>query len=151
MITEPEQLSLREVRARAHPNCVVCGAANKRGLRLKFRSSADGSVQATFDCLKACEGYIDVLHGGIVTSLLDGAMTNCLFAHGHRGVTAEITVRFRHPVQTGKPAAVRAWLERCCRPLHVLKAELMQDGQLKATARGKFMEYTHLAAEGRRL
>ena len=25
-----------------------------------------------------------MLHGGVVSTLLDGAMTNCLFAHGHR-------------------------------------------------------------------
>jgi acyl-coenzyme A thioesterase PaaI-like protein len=97
-------------------------------------------VQATFDCTKAYEGYSDVLHGGVVSALLDGAMTNCLFAHGHPGVTAEITVRFRHPVHTGKTATVRAWIERCARPLHVLGAELAQEGEVKATARGKFME-----------
>jgi acyl-coenzyme A thioesterase PaaI-like protein len=67
--------------------------ANGRGLRLKCRLSADGSVQATFDCNGTYEGYANILHGGVASALLDGAMTNCLFAHGHPGVTAEITVR----------------------------------------------------------
>ena len=149
MITEPGRDTLREIQAQAHAHCVVCGTANGRGLRLVFHLSKDGSVQATFDCEKAYEGYTDVLHGGVVSALLDGAMTNCLFSHGHPGVTAELTVRFRHPVCTDTAATVRAWVERCSRPLHVLKAELVQDGQLKATARGKFMEQARPAREGK--
>jgi uncharacterized protein (TIGR00369 family) len=151
VITEPAQDTLRTMRVRSHPNCVVCGAANGRGLRLEFHASGDGSVEARFDCQKAYEGYMDVLHGGVVAALLDGAMTNCLFAHGHPGLTAEITVRFRHAVYTGAPATVRAWIERCAPPLHVLTAEVSQDGQLKATARGKFLEQARLVAERRRL
>lgn len=139
-ITEAREAALRETRVRAHPNCVVCGAANDRGLQLEFRRNADDSVQTTFDCAQTYEGYAGTIHGGVVSTLLDGAMTNCLFAHGYPGVTAEITVRFRHPVCAGSPATVRAWIERCARPLHVLRAELVQDRQLKATACGKFME-----------
>ena len=144
VITEPEQEALRKIKTRAHANCVVCGEASERGLRLVFRPSKDGGVQATFDCAKEYEGYADVLHGGVVSALLDGAMTNCLFAHEQPGVTAELTVRFRHPVRIGTPVTVRAWIERCSPPLHVLRAELTQDGQLKAAARGKFMNQAQI-------
>jgi uncharacterized protein (TIGR00369 family) len=112
-----------------------------------FHPSGDGGVQATFDCRKAYEGYANVVHGGVVSALLDGAMTNCLFSHGHPGVTAELVVRFRHPVRTDTAATVRAWIERCAPPLHILKAELLQDQQLKATARGKFMEQARVTRE----
>ena len=146
MITEPAQDALRDIRVRAHPNCIVCGMANGRGLQVEFHASGDGSVQADFDCRRAYEGYANILHGGVVSALLDGAMTSCLFAHGHPGVTAEISVRFRHPVRTGTTATVRAWIERCFPPLHLLRAELLQAGQLKATARGTFMDQSRLAA-----
>jgi len=139
--TDSVQDTPHAIRAAAHANCVVCGPSNERGLRLEFTADSDGRVQAHFDCDKAFEGYANILHGGVVSSLLDGAMTNCLFAHGHPGVTAELTVRFRHPVQTDTPTTVRAWIERCSPPLHVLRAELLQNGQIKATARGKFMVF----------
>ena len=128
------------IRAEVHAHCVVCGRANERGLGVEYVASADGAVQARFACKKVFEGYPDVLHGGVISSLLDGAMTNCLFAHGHPGVTAELTVRYRHPVQTDAEASIRAWIERCSPPLHVLRAELEQNGQVKATACGKFMD-----------
>lgn len=140
VITESPNDLRCDPRTGTHSHCVVCGAANDHGLRLKFSPTEDGSVQARFYCDKTLEGYADILHGGVISSLLDGAMTNCLFAHGHPGLTAELTVRFRHPVRIGTAATVRAWIERCSPPLHVLRAELVQDEQVKATGCGKFMD-----------
>jgi uncharacterized protein (TIGR00369 family) len=128
-----------------HSTCVVCGAANGYGLHLDFKSVVDGSVQASFACDEIFQGYSGVLHGGVVTSLLDGAMTNCLFAHGIPAMTAELTVRFRHPVVTGSRATAHAWIDRSCRVLHLLSAEIIQDGVVKATATGKFIECSDVA------
>lgn len=128
------------LRRDSHPGCFVCGRANGHGLRLEFRLFADGAVEASFACQAMFEGYPAMLHGGIICTLLDGAMTNCLFAHGHVGVTADLQVRFRHPVITERPAQVRAWITASLRPLHELAAELVQGEQVMATARGKFVE-----------
>jgi len=116
------------------------------GLQLEFTVSEDGGVQAAFDCSKTFQGYGGLLHGGVISSLLDGAMTNCLFAHGQQGITGELKVRFRHPVVTDRPAIVRAWIERSIPPFHVLQAELIQDEWVKARATGKFVERPHFEA-----
>jgi acyl-coenzyme A thioesterase PaaI-like protein len=121
----------------SHAGCYVCGRANGHGLGLEFRRNAQGGVEAVFACQTVFEGYPDMLHGGIICTLLDGAMTNCLFAHG---VTAELKVRFRHPVVTRRPARVRAWITETVRPLHELAAELVQNNQIMATAQAKFLE-----------
>jgi uncharacterized protein (TIGR00369 family) len=131
--------STMAVRDAAHPACFACSPRHAGGLRLRFVSRSDGSVAAEFNCDIAYEGYPGVVHGGIVASLLDGAMTNCLFSLGHVAVTADLHVRFRHPLRTGQKAAVRAWLTRDALPLFVLEAEIVQAGQVKATAVGKFM------------
>lgn len=131
----------KKISNEAHPNCVVCGPRHEFGMRLEFTLLADGSVQAEFDCGEAFQSYPGLLHGGIVSSLLDGAMTNCLYAHGQRGVTGELKVRFQHGVTTGHVATVRAWIDYSAPPLHVLKAELIQNELTKANATGKFMEY----------
>jgi len=138
--TDLQQSELARTRARAHHNCVVCDPTNKRGLGLEFAISEDGVVEATFSCDKVFEGYPNCLHGGVVSSLLDGAMTNCVFARGLFAFTAELNIRFLHPVVTGVPATVRAWIDKYFRPLHVVKAEVLQDGEIRATAVGKFME-----------
>ena len=140
MITESVRANLDTVRSQVHHDCVVCSPSHVRGLCVKFTACADGSVQASFDCDSAFEGYKGVLHGGVIASLLDGAMTNCLFAHGRSALTGELNVRFRHPVVTNTSATVRAAIEWSEPPLFVLKAEVLQNGQVKATSTGKFME-----------
>jgi acyl-coenzyme A thioesterase PaaI-like protein len=109
---------------------------------MEFRTPRHGLIEATFACERALEGYPDVLHGGVICALLDGVMTNCLFACGVVAVTGDLRVRFRLPVATSGRAAVRAWVESSSRPLHQLAAELTQDGQIKATATAKFGERT---------
>lgn len=146
MQTAPLQRTLAVVKEQVHSRCIVCGAWNTRGLHLGFAVMPDGSVQAVFDCADILEGYAHTLHGGVIASLLDGAMTNCLFAHGLVAVTAELTIRFLRPAGTNRRVTVRAWLEDSSPTLHRLAAELWQDGQLMARATGKFIEEWHASA-----
>jgi acyl-coenzyme A thioesterase PaaI-like protein len=135
--TCPPQVPLQRS---SHAGCYVCGRANGHGLGLEFHRDERGGVEAVFACQTVFEGYPDMLHGGIICTLLDGAMTNCLFAHGVTAVTAELKVRFRHPVVTKRPARVRAWITGTLRPLHELAAELVQNNRIMATAQAKFLE-----------
>lgn len=96
-------------------------------------------MAATVDCPAAWEGYPGLVHGGIIASLLDGAMTNCLFSRGLAAVTADLRVRYRHPVELGLPATIRAELTRDAAPLFVLEATLVQGEGVRVTATGKFM------------
>lgn len=141
MTTESVLSARPGIRLSAHPNCVVCSPGNELGLHLVFTLLEGGGVETSFDCAAIYEGFPGMLHGGVITSLLDGAMTNCLFSQGQVGVTGELKVRFRYPVATGRPATVRAWSEEASPPFHVLKAELMQDQQVKARAMGKFVAH----------
>lgn len=122
-----------------HAGCVVCGAGNGGGLRVPYRVLTDGSVEAEVPCPESLQGYPHLLHGGIIASLLDGAMTNCLLAHGITAVTAELTVRYLAPVATGRPAIVRAWIDRSAHGCHFLTAELSRDGRVAVTAHAKFL------------
>jgi uncharacterized protein (TIGR00369 family) len=123
-----------------HANCIVCGRNNPRGLRVQFSLAGDGGVEASFDCQKVFEGYDNHLHGGVIAALLDGAMMNCLFAHGHLAVTAELTIRYRQPVAIGRPATVRAWIRQSSHGLHRMQAELQQDNRLLVSAKATFLD-----------
>jgi len=134
--------SCRNLRARLHPHCVVC-SPDPCGLCLRFVAGADGTVMAEFKLDQAVEGYVGWPHGGITSAVLDGAMTNWLFAHGLTGVTAELNVRFRHPIILEEPAKVTARLKSASHPLYELEACITQNGQLKARATGKFLHKEH--------
>jgi acyl-CoA thioesterase FadM len=135
------------LRARLHPHCVVCSPNHPQGLCLCFVAGADDAVVADFELSEAVEGYVGWSHGGITSAILDGAMTNWLFAHGLSGITAELKVLFRHPIILGKPAKVTAHLTSASHPLYELQARIVQDGQLKALATGIFM---HKEPDGER-
>ena len=138
MNIETVQNTVANMRNQVHPKCVVCSSANTKGLHLHFDVADDGSVKADFQCDEAFEGYPGVLHGGVISSILDGAMGNCIFACGQAAVTIEMTTRFRHPVTTYSQATVSAKIIRTSHPLYLLEAEIAQDGEIKATAKGKF-------------
>jgi acyl-coenzyme A thioesterase PaaI-like protein len=130
----------RQFRDDSRPGCVVCCPSNGHGLGLEFHVAYDGAVEASFACNRIFQGYPATLHGGVISALLDGTMTNCLFAHGHASLTVELSVGFRHPVAADHPAMVRAWITSGTRPIHELAAELIQNGRVKAAAKAKFFE-----------
>ncbi len=147
--------AMREKMTRAqtawHSGCVACSGRNPQGLHLEFVPVDEGGVEAAFACDAVFEGYDGRLHGGVVATLLDAAMTNCLFARGIAGVTGELKVRFHHPVDVATPARVRAWVERSSHHLHLLRAELVQEETVKASATGKFIESVPIPGHERQM
>ncbi len=124
-----------------HPHCIVCSPANDRGLTVHYRPSRDSrGVIAEFPCDDDFEGYAGQIHGGVVCSLLDGAMVHCLFQLGCTAHTAELSIRFQRAVATGRPAVVRGWVTQSRGRLHTTAAEISQDGVVRAIARAKFLE-----------
>lgn len=127
------------VRRAHHPNCYVCRNDRRTGLGVTYLQRTSGEVVAEVDCPQDWEGYTGLVHGGIISSLVDGAMTNCLFAKGIVAVTADLHVRYRHPLELGQRALVRAEVVRSSHPLYVLKSTIHQNDRLCITATGKFM------------
>ena len=137
--SEGADARLRSAQAEAHPFCYVCSGSNPMGLALRYSPQSDGSVVANFLGNCALEGYAGTLHGGVTATLLDGAMTNCLFSRGLRAVTVELKVRYHAGIGSAEEMLVRAWLENQSHGLYRLRAELVQCGKRKASAMGKFM------------
>jgi acyl-coenzyme A thioesterase PaaI-like protein len=139
--TDSRYTQLSTLSEREHPGCFICGASNDCGLRLHFTVCPDGTVTTVFPCSAEFQGYNGIMHGGVISGLLDGAMTNCLFSVGITATTAELCLRFLHPVVTDHPATVKAWITKARPPLHIVEAELWQGSELQVRATGKFMEF----------
>ena len=87
--------------------CFVCGEKNPYGLHIMF-SAREGKVLSEFIPQKAYQGYKDIVHGGIISTLLDEAMVKAALMQGIPAVTAEITVRFRNPLLIWEQAFIEA-------------------------------------------
>ena len=140
MITDRTSADMVDLQARLHSQCMLCGAEHPQGLRLAFRTHADGHVEATFPCERLYQGYTGYLHGGVIAALLDSAMTNCLFAHGQATLTGELNVRFLKPVVISRSAIVSARLAESLPPLFHMEADLRQGQEIVARATAKFVE-----------
>lgn len=135
---------LKKLRGEEHPGCLLCGQSHPRGMKLDFELREDGSVEAMVRVSKALEGYRGMLHGGVIAALLDSAMTNCLFARGVKGLTAELKIRYLQPVALQAPFLVRAFPEKVYGHFYSLKAELLQEGILKSKGLGKFLSFSEI-------
>lgn len=123
----------------AHSRCFACGSENPDGLNLRFIQSDDGSVTATFTVPECYQGYPGVVQGGIVATVLDSAMTNCLFSLGVEAMTASLEMRFRAPVQTDVPLTVVASITEHRGRVYDTQARITQGGTLKVTASARFV------------
>ncbi len=119
--------------------CFACGPANPKGLHLTFRFEGDEYV-CDFTPAPEYQGWDDIVHGGIVATVLDEVMTRILYETGINAMTAELTVRLKKPVPTGRPATARARVVGARKRLYRTEAELrLADGTVAATATGKFL------------
>lgn len=109
MFRSPEQLSLLpEVRGRWPGSCFGCSAGHPHGLHLRFRHTETGVVSLCTVPEEFCS-FDGMVHGGIITTLLDEAAAWALMArHGQLGVTRELTTRFLKPVPTGAALQLEA-------------------------------------------
>jgi uncharacterized protein (TIGR00369 family) len=127
--------------------CFACGQLNPGGLRLDFEVSRD-RAEARYTALQRHQGYDGLLHGGVVTALLDEAMGWAIFHQGIWGVTAKISVAFQRPVPTGEDLRVVGEIARDRGRLIETRGsvERAQDGAVLAEAEGTFLRMP----EGRR-
>ena len=112
--------------------CFACGQENPIGLKLNF--SWDGKEARTeFTPNEFHQGWSGVVHGGIITCLLDEAMSYAALFNGVNSLTARMQTRFRRPLEIGGPLIITASVTKKTRKLVEAKAEIsLQDGTLVA-------------------
>lgn len=135
-IEVPSAISTRN----GHARCVVCGSLNPRSLKLAFQPAGKGAVTAWFQASPELQGYAGMLHGGIIASLMDAAMTHCLFFQKIQAVTGDLHVRFLQPVPCEISLEIFARILSSRPPVYRLRAEIGLDGQIVAWAEAKFMQ-----------
>jgi acyl-coenzyme A thioesterase PaaI-like protein len=119
--------------------CFVCGEKNPFGLRLKF-SFYNGKATAEFVPQKVHQGYKDIVHGGIITTILDEAMVKAALMQGIHAMSAELTVRFRNILFTGEKTVVEALIEKMNRKIIDASAVLKKtDDTIIAEGRAKLL------------
>jgi acyl-coenzyme A thioesterase PaaI-like protein len=89
-------------------SCFVCGEANPQGLHAEIFLVGD-VVEMTFVPRREHVGWNDVVHGGLISTVLDELMTWAAIVHGRQAYFAvDFGVRFKAPLPAEKPCLVKA-------------------------------------------
>jgi len=103
--------------------CFACGQKNPIGLKLKF--DWDGKeVKAKFTPGEYHQGWAGLVHGGIISCLLDEAMSYAALYSGVNSLTARMQTRFKRPQPIDEPLTVTASVTRKTRRLVETKGEI---------------------------
>ena len=117
--------------------CFACGEANPVGLHLHFHIENERFITKKI-VPREYQSYTGVVHGGIVTTMLDEAMGGYLYEQGEKAVTARIEVRYRQPTPVDKELTITGWVESRRRNFVEMKATIaLPDGTITAEGTAK--------------
>jgi len=124
----------------ADRKCFVCGPENPIGLKTEFRINNKGNrAEATLSLSDHYQGWQGVVHGGIISALLDEAAIYACRSVSLHAVTTGLTVRFRKPVATGAVIVIQAEVDKIRRNLAIVNSVLMCGDEIMAEAEIKIL------------
>jgi uncharacterized protein (TIGR00369 family) len=130
-----------ETKFETYGNCFVCGEKNPGGLRLRFDIDQEKqTLRTTFTASPVFQGYDGIVHGGIVSTLLDEAMAKLVYELGFQAITASLEVRFKKPTPILEPLLVYGEITEVSKRLVKAKSSITKkDGTLLAEGTSSFV------------
>jgi uncharacterized protein (TIGR00369 family) len=125
---------------RDNERCYVCGKKNPVGLSVDFTIKTETrSILGWFTPSQDHQGYEGIVHGGILSSLLDEAMAKLAFSLGIPAVTAEITVTFKTSAAPGDELSISGRITEETKRLILAEAKIERGPVVIAEAKGKLL------------
>jgi uncharacterized protein (TIGR00369 family) len=119
--------------------CFLCGLQNPIGLKLAFYEDEDNRVIVRYVPDEKLQGYPGVLHGGIISALLDETIGRTLVQYDKWAMTVELNVRFHKSVPIGEPLTVIGEMVRLRSRTMEGRGEIqLSDGTTAVTAEAKY-------------
>ncbi|HAU31664.1 MAG: Phenylacetic acid degradation-related protein [Desulfotomaculum sp. 46_296] len=119
--------------------CIACSSSNPNGFHVEFKLQ-DNVCRAYFTAGENHQGRNGLMHGGLISTLLDEAMGQLLWSQNKIAVTAEMKISFSLPVSIGEKLLIEARETDSSRRLCKLSAAItLPDEKQAVTAEGKFL------------
>ncbi len=119
-------------------NCFGCGNRNPHGLKLHF-TKKNNMISGKFNSSKLFEGFPNILHGGIQSTILDEAMNWLFFIEGIFVVTTKIELKFRLPIPINESIIITAEEIEQNKKFYRAKGKIMlQSGDIATESYGEF-------------
>jgi acyl-coenzyme A thioesterase PaaI-like protein len=118
--------------------CFVCGKNNPRGFKIEVRySEAELTAETELAIPREYQGWADVIHGGILSTLLDELMAHAVWHFAGPGLTLSLEVRFHKPLKPDEPVLVRGVLQTKNGSRRLAEGEIIRLADSTRIASGK--------------
>jgi len=117
--------------------CFACGKDNPIGLGLDFTVEGDYTV-SRLNFNRNFAGWKNMVHGGILSTVLDEVMVKAAAENGFICVTAELNVRYKKPCRTEKEYVLKGKVTEVNKRLIFAEAGILDvSGKLLVSGQGK--------------
>jgi len=122
--------------------CFGCGPDNEQGLRLVLRFDDDTkTAYGEYVATELQEGPPNIIHAGIIASILDETMITVNKYLEVIALTSELTIRYLQPAFIGENLYIRGWYVKKSKKVIENRAEIENEmGKVVARAKGKYIE-----------
>jgi acyl-coenzyme A thioesterase PaaI-like protein len=103
--------------------CFCCGSENPIGLKLAFEETPEGRMRTVWTPRKEHQGFKDLVHGGLVATVLDEVMVRFLYLRDIHAVTASMETKLLKPVRWGRSYRFEGWIVEDRRRAVITEAE----------------------------
>ena len=122
-------------------NCFVCGPLNEHGLHAKFDVDVEQqSARCRIIIPAGFQGWQNIVHGGILATLLDEASIYACRSVTVNCVTADLSVRYKKPVKVGDELIVSAQIVEQKKRIFQVAARIEVDGVVHAEAQSRVVK-----------
>ncbi|MCE5285415.1 MAG: PaaI family thioesterase [Pelosinus sp.] len=116
--------------------CFACGTQNPIGLHLKFKK-VENKYVTTFTAGPEHQSYNGVVHGGIISTLLDETMARYITEQDVKAVTARLDIRYRAATPIGELLTISGWVVGKRRNMYEMAGEIrLSDGTVTVESKG---------------
>jgi acyl-coenzyme A thioesterase PaaI-like protein len=122
--------------------CFACGARNPIGIRMQVQYREDSLAAESLLALpREFQGWQEVIHGGILATLLDEIMMHAVWHFAGAGVTLGMEVQFRQPLAPEEEVLVRGRLTETRGRRLKAQGEIIRqaDNRVIANSLGRFL------------
>ena len=138
-MSEEKRVTIKKLQGH---NCFACGTANPIGLNLQFYRFGD-AVYSDIILEKNHEGWENMAHGGIVSTLLDEVMSwTIMYFKKTFLVTRKMEVKYIRPVLIGTPLVIKGEVMDDSKPPRIKARADIRDNENNLLVRslGEFVE-----------
>jgi acyl-coenzyme A thioesterase PaaI-like protein len=91
-------------------HCIICGQKNSNGLMINYEILPDGKIFGQWIPSIKHEGFKGIVHGGLLSTVIDEAMSKSIIAQHIEALTVELNVRFHHYAEPDELLNIQGWI-----------------------------------------